>query len=152
MTMRPASPRHSHSHSQRLLRSALAGTVLQALATLSVLGAGPASAAPPVADVAPPSRTLAIELPLVGGQVAAAGGIVDKTLKLPKGADVELRWRSDRPIALHFHGYDIERKVAPDTPATMTFRTTIPGRFPVSEHVAGGGHRETAVLYIEVPP
>lgn len=124
-------------------------TLFAALALLSALGNGSALAAPAAAPVA---EKLTIDLALVGGNLAAIDGLVNKTLTLPTGREVQLRWRSDRPIALHFHGYDIERKVGPDAPATMDFKTTIPGRFPVSEHVPGGGHRQAAVLYIEVQP
>jgi len=74
------------------------------------------------------------------------------TLRVKKGEKVELRWTSDRPIALHLHGYDLETKVAPQAPASMTFTASIAGRFPITEHARGGAHHHRAVLYLEVHP
>jgi hypothetical protein len=54
-------------------------------------------------------------------------------------------------VTLHLHGYDIERAVEPGAPATMAFRASLAGRFPVSEHGHGGRHGRT-VLYLEVHP
>lgn len=70
---------------------------------------------------------------------------------MKRGERVELRWKSDRPIALHLHGYDIERNAAPQAPAVMAFEAKIAGRFPVSEHTHGPGH-DRAILYLEVHP
>lgn len=86
------------------------------------------------------------ELALAGGKVAG-----HDTLQVQRGERVELRWSSDRRIALHLHGYDIERTVAPGAPAAMAFKADIAGRFPVSEHRHGGRH-ERALLYLEVHP
>ena len=85
------------------------------------------------------------ELLLVKGRVTG-----EETLRVKRGERVELRWKSDRPIALHLHGYDIERSAAPQAPAVMAFEATIAGRFPVSEHGGSGHHR--AILYLEVLP
>ncbi len=87
------------------------------------------------------------ELAVVNGRVDARRD----TVRVMKGDKVELRWSSDKPIALHLHGYDIEISVAPPAPAVMAFVAKIAGRFPVSEHRHGGGH-ERAVLYLEVHP
>ena len=75
----------------------------------------------------------------------------EETLRVKRGERVELRWKSDRPIALHLHGYDIERSAAPQAPAVMAFEAKIAGRFPVSEHTHGAGHHR-AILYLEVLP
>jgi hypothetical protein len=75
----------------------------------------------------------------------------DQTIVVAQGAQVELRWRSDRPIALHLHGYDIEARVTPPAPATMTFTARLAGRFPVTEHRPDGRHHR-AVAYLEVRP
>ena len=96
------------------------------------------------------------------GAVAAAGpakvfeltvvaGRSSETLKVKRGERVELRWKSDRRVTLHLHGYDLERTVAPQAPAVMAFEADIAGRFPVSEHGHGGRHGRT-VLYLEVHP
>ena len=44
------------------------------------------------------------ELALSNGRLAGARD----TIRINKGEQIELRWSSDRPIALHLHGYDIE--------------------------------------------
>ena len=73
------------------------------------------------------------------------------TIRVSRGDQVELRWKSEKRITLHLHGYDIERTVSPQAGATMVFEASIPGRFPVSEHGRGGRHGRT-VLYLEVHP
>lgn len=95
---------------------------------------------------APPAPKV-FELALASGRVSDRGD----TIRVRRYDRVELRWSSDKPIALHLHGYDIEVSVTPPTPAVMAFAATIAGRFPVSEHRHGGGH-ERAVLYLEVHP
>ena len=88
-----------------------------------------------------------LTLSVVNGAVAGAAD----TVKVQQGDDLELRWSSDKPIELHLHGYDIEVKVSPQVPAVMSFRASIPGRFPVELHGQGPGHRRP-VLYLEVHP
>jgi hypothetical protein len=87
------------------------------------------------------------ELALTSGRVVGAGD----TVRVSQGDELELRWSSDKPVALHLHGYDIEIKVTPAAPAVMSFKANLPGRFPVSEHGQGSG-RHRAVLYLEVHP
>jgi hypothetical protein len=73
------------------------------------------------------------------------------TLKVRRGDPVQVRFSSDRPIVLHLHGYNIDAKVVPPAPATMTFKADLAGRFPVHEHREGpGNHRAT--MFIEVHP
>jgi hypothetical protein len=86
------------------------------------------------------------ELLLVKGRVTG-----EETLRVKRGERVELRWKSDRPIELHLHGYDLEAKAAPQAPATMAFDAKIAGRFPVTEHTHGPGHHR-AIVYLEVHP
>ena len=85
--------------------------------------------------------------------VDIAGGRAkgEETLKVRKGDQVQVRFKSDRPIVLHLHGYNINAKVAPPAPAEMTFKADLAGRFPVHEHREGAGHHR-AVLFIEVHP
>jgi len=77
--------------------------------------------------------------------------LANQTIVVAQGAQVELQWRSDRPIALHLHGYDIETKVAPPAAAAMAFTARLAGRFPVTEHRQDGRHHR-AVAYLEVRP
>lgn len=86
------------------------------------------------------------DLALGGGKLQGAD-----TVRVQRGDEVELRWTSDRRIALHLHGYDIEAVAAPGAPAVMAFRARIAGRFPVSAHAHGAGH-ERPLLYLEVHP
>ena len=106
-----------------------------------------ALAAAPVTGVAAEPASKAFELALAKGRVDAA----QETVRVKKGDKVELRWTSDRRIALHLHGYDIETTVTPETPAVMSFQARIAGRFPVSEHGQGAGHQRP-LLYLEVLP
>ena len=64
--------------------------------------------------------------------------VANQTIVVAQGAQVELQWRSDRPIALHLHGYDIETKVTPPATAVMAFTARLAGRFPVTEHRQDG--------------
>jgi hypothetical protein len=105
-----------------------------------------ALAAPLLATAAEPENK-AFDLAVVKGRVDAA----QETVRVKKGDKVELRWTSDRRIALHLHGYDIETTVTPEAPAVMSFQARIAGRFPVSEHGQGSRH-ERALLYLEVHP
>jgi len=113
-------------------------TFIEAMVAASALILA-AAAADPAAKV--------FELAIANGRVDASRD----TVRVTKGDKVELRWSSDKPIALHLHGYDIEVSVSPQSPAAMAFVAKIAGRFPVSEHRHGGGH-ERAVLYLEVHP
>jgi hypothetical protein len=79
-----------------------------------------------------------------------------RVIRVKQGDTVKLRWTSDRPIILHLHGYDIEKKVEPGAVAEMTFVARATGRFPVEEHKpnAHGGHShgESALVRVEVRP
>ena len=109
---------------------------LIALAALMIAGSGAAVAAP---------QSFSVEL--AGGRVK--GG--SDTLKVHQGDQVQVRVRSDRPVVLHLHGYELETRVAPPEAAVMSFKADLPGRFPVHEHREGAGNHR-AVLFIEVHP
>jgi FtsP/CotA-like multicopper oxidase with cupredoxin domain len=106
-----------------------------------------ALAAAPLTCVAAEPAGKAFELAIAKGRVDAA----QQTVRVKKGDKVELRWTSDRRIALHLHGYDIEVTVTPEAPAVMSFQARIAGRYPVSEHGHGSRH-ERPLLYLEVLP
>jgi hypothetical protein len=69
---------------------------------------------------------------------------------------VDLRLTADRPLTLHLHGYDIEKRVAPGLPSVMRFTAYATGRFPLNIHgsagSSGAAHDETALTIIEVYP
>jgi hypothetical protein len=79
-----------------------------------------------------------------------------RLIRVKQGDAVRLRWTTDRPIVLHLHGYDIEKKVEPGAVAEMAFEARAAGRFPVEEHTpnAKGGHShgEASLVRIEVRP
>jgi FtsP/CotA-like multicopper oxidase with cupredoxin domain len=118
-----------------MLLDALARGLLAA--TLAAIALAAAAAPPKVLSFA-----------VANGAVA---GLDADTVAVRQGDDLELRWTSDRPMELHLHGYDIEKKVSPGAPAVMAFKASIPGRFPVEQHGQGPG-RHKPVLYLEVRP
>jgi len=78
-----------------------------------------------------------------------------RLIRVRQGDVVKLRWRSDRLIVLHLHGYDIETKVEPGAVAEMAFTASATGRFSIEPHTpkTGGGHDHGAVVVrIEVYP
>jgi hypothetical protein len=78
-----------------------------------------------------------------------------RVIRVKQGDVVTLRWSTDRPIALHLHGYDIETRVEPGKPADMSFTARATGRFSIQEHKpkVGGGHsHEASIARIEVHP
>ena len=95
---------------------------------------------------------LTFDLKIEGGRVPESMRVV----RVKQGDAVRLRWTSDRPIVLHLHGYDIERKVEPGMVAEMAFLAYATGRFSVEEHKpdAKGGHShgEAALVRVEVLP
>ena len=94
---------------------------------------------------------LTFELRIERGKVPANM----RRIRVKQGDVVKLRWSSDRPTALHLHGYDIEAKVEPGKVAEMTFAARATGRFSVEEHKpqSSGGHTHGAVIVrIEVHP
>lgn len=95
---------------------------------------------------------VAFDIRIEGGKVAQNMRLI----RVKQGDTVKLRWTTDRPIVLHLHGYDIERKVEPGAVAEMAFEARATGRFPVEEHKpdAKGGHAhgEAPLVRIEVRP
>ena len=78
-----------------------------------------------------------------------------RLVRVRQGDTVKLRWTSDRPIVLHLHGYDIERKVEPGSVAEMSFVARATGRFSVEEHkpdTKGGHSHGAALVRVEVVP
>ena len=82
------------------------------------------------------------------------GKAADKavTIKVSRGDALVLRWQSDRAIALHLHGYDIEQHVPPAVATDMAVKATVAGRFPITEHAQGRSHHHRPIAYLEVHP
>jgi hypothetical protein len=68
----------------------------------------------------------------------------DETLHVRQGDHVLLRWKTDRPLTVHLHGYELEAKLTPQSMTLMRFTANMPGVFPVH----GSSHHP--VLYVEV--
>ena len=98
--------------------------VLLALALL-VLGGLFLALRPGAPSDAPQART--IELTVRDGTMAPA----DITVR--EGDRVTFTITSDRPVALHVHGYDLEQDVRPGESATLTFEATLTGRFEIED-------------------
>jgi plastocyanin len=94
------------------------------------------------ASAAEQSFTIAIEQ----GQVAEAM----RTLRVHQGDVVTLRWRSDRPLTLHLHGYDVTWRLSAGRVDASTFTAFATGRFPIETHGARG--RNDTLVYLEVLP
>lgn len=113
---------------------------------------------------------LALALLIAGSAAVAAaeltfdlkieGGRVPDTMQLirvTEGDVVKLRWTSDRPIVLHLHGYDIEKRVVPGAVTELAFTADATGRFPVHIHEQGAGagghaHEDLPLAIVEVYP
>jgi hypothetical protein len=73
-----------------------------------------------------------------------------RVVRVRQGDEVTLRFTTDRPLALHLHGYDVEENAVPGTPVAMRFTARATGRFPIETHGSGGSER--TIGYLEVHP
>jgi len=121
-----------------MFRACLVGTVLAWATRATIIGAGAAE--------------LTFDFRIERGRIAESAQVV----RVKQGDVVRLRWSTDRPIVLHLHGYDIERKVEPGTIGLMEFAANTTGRFPVEVHGPAGpgghSHGEAPLVRIEVYP
>ena len=79
-----------------------------------------------------------------------------RLIRVKQNDVVRLEWRTDQPLTVHLHGYDIEQELKPGTVTEMTFTARATGRFTVEPHIGrtpSGGHAHGDVLVtIEVYP
>lgn len=80
-----------------------------------------------------------------------------RLLRVNQGDTVKLHLTSDMPGEIHLHGYRLELKLAPGTPAELTFKARATGRYRIEWHRAGapeksGSHHGSALATIEVRP
>jgi hypothetical protein len=98
------------------------------------------------------AEDVAFDLRIERGQVPQE----QRLIRVKQYDVVTLRWTTDKPIDIHLHGYDIEKKVVPGAVSEMTFTARATGRFTVEPHLAAqrsGGHAHGKVLLtIEVYP
>ncbi len=92
------------------------------------------------------------ELTVAGGKVVEAM----RTIRVRERDSVRLRWTTDKPVVLHFHGYDIETRVAPGAVAEIAFEAHATGRFPIEVHgkdgAHGSGHHHGPLVIVEIYP
>lgn len=91
------------------------------------------------------AETRAFELAVRNGELPVELRVV----RVRQGDEVTLRWTTDKALAIHLHGYDIEMPLSPAAPVVMRFTARASGRFPVEIH-GRGGHRVLA--HVEVHP
>jgi hypothetical protein len=96
---------------------------------------------------------LTFDIKIEGGRVPEAMRLI----RVTEGDVVKLRWTSDRPLVLHLHGYDIEKRVAPGAVSELVFTAYATGRFPIHLHEQGTGagghaHEDLPLAIIEVYP
>ena len=72
-----------------------------------------------------------------------------RLIRVRQGDEVTLKWTTDRPFALHLHGYDLEAKLAPQAAVELRFTARATGRFPLEIHGPG---TERTVGHLEVHP
>jgi hypothetical protein len=70
-----------------------------------------------------------------------------RVIRVQQGEEVILKWRADRAVVLHLHGYDIEAQVAA-TWVEMRFRANATGRFPIELH----SQTHQTIAHLEVHP
>jgi hypothetical protein len=89
------------------------------------------------------------DLAIEDGKVAPGS----RTIRVTQGESVRLRWTSDKAMALHLHGYDIEMKVIPGGMTEFSFRAHAAGRFNVETHADGSSHHHgSPLMVLEVYP
>lgn len=136
------------SRAARPAMTGLTGALVAALTCLFFATAARASDGTPAGAAGEKAFDLRIER----GKIAGGRRVV----RVTQGDRVRLRWSADAPTALHLHGYDIERRVAPGETAEMAFEAKITGRFSVSIHgekdAAKGGHHHAPLIRLEVHP
>ena len=92
---------------------------------------------------APAAQAQLVTIRVVGGQ--PQGGIQRPTID--QGEKVVLVVRSDSGEAVHLHGYNLEKDIAPGKPIRLPFTANIAGRFELELHPT-----DTLLAVIEVKP
>jgi hypothetical protein len=79
-----------------------------------------------------------------------------RLIRVKQNDVVRLEWSTDKPMTIHLHGYDIEKKVAPGAVAEMRFIARATGRFTVEPHLgrqsSGGEAHGDVLVTVEVHP
>lgn len=112
----------------------------------------------PIPDWLFATLTLLAALPLWAAEQRASFDVKQQrianpapTLRVPQGDTLLLELRSDAPLELHLHGYDLMLQLKPGMPGRLQLRAQTLGRFPLAAH-GKGHHHAPALLYVEVTP
>ena len=85
----------------------------------------------------PQDRTF--DLSVKGGELSP------DEISVNKGDTVTLHIRSDKPMELHLHGYDVEQEIEPGREAELRFDADLTGRFEIEDHET---EKELGVLHV----
>ncbi|MHC9511465.1 hypothetical protein [Kangiella sp. M94] len=88
-----------------------------------------------------------IDVNIVQGKVEG-----EDTLRFNQNEKITITIKSDKPIELHVHGYDIALSLKANDVATLEFDAVTAGRFAVTQHDAHGSDSHGAIFYIEIYP
>lgn len=105
-------------------------------ATLTLLAGAPVWAAQQNASFEVKQQRIAVPAP---------------TVRVPQGDVLVLELRSDSPLDLHLHGYDLALPLKPGIPGRLQLQAQILGRFPLAAH-GKNKHHAPPLLYVEVIP
>jgi hypothetical protein len=81
----------------------------------------------------------------VGGEMSEGSNV----LEVQESDRVVLLLKSDRPMTVHLHGYDLEFHLEANREASAAFDARFSGRFPAEAH---GSASHKALFYLEVQP
>jgi hypothetical protein len=84
--------------------------------------------------------------PIVVRIAVRNGSAPIKRVTIPRGRQVVIVVTSDVADHIHLHGYNVLRPVAPEKPARLVFKATIPGRFDVELEDRGVQIADLSVL------
>ena len=145
------------------------GAVAAILAVVAIILAQPDQASEQADD---PSTSAAQEAPAKGGDTEptatarsapepapkeivlrdheVSGGV--QTLRVKTGDTIRFLVSSNVPDEIHFHGYDVEKEVAPGKPARFEVKADLEGVFEVESHEAEHEGKEALIAKVVVEP
>ncbi len=93
------------------------------------------------------------KLSIKNGELVGSSNVIQIT----QGTKLTLVLESDKILSLHLHGYDIVKKVFPQSPSFMVIDAFATGRFPIKVHIhdndpQGNIDNEWTLTYLEVYP
>jgi heme/copper-type cytochrome/quinol oxidase subunit 2 len=98
-----------------------------------------------IANAHAEDRVFALEIPGEGPTAKP------QVLTVRQNDQVVVRVRSDKPVQVHLHGYDIESDVVPNVVTSLRFTATATGRFPIEIH-SRDPVKQRPLAYLEVRP